>query len=160
MNNDKDSYYYKVAQQLLQDYKNGLEQHRASGNLLQSLTMNVVQDGTKFDIRLEGPLYGIFLENGTKPHFPPLDKILQWVRIKPILPRPLPSGKLPTDNQLAYLIARKISKEGTEGTHLFDEVIDKYNYVERLSLAIAQELTKEFDEEHIRNLFAPKHKRQ
>ena len=27
------------------------------------------------------------------------------------------NGKLPTEKQLAYLIGRKISEEGTEGTH-------------------------------------------
>lgn len=143
------NYYRDVADKLLADYKAGLDPHNASGNLLRSLMMNVIQDGTKFDIRLEGPLYGIFLENGTKPHFPPIDKILEWVRIKPVLPRPMANGKLPTDKQLAFLIARKISQVGTEGTHLFDKIVDQKNYVERLSLAIAQELTKEFDEEHI-----------
>lgn len=154
------NYYRDVADKLLADYKAGLEPHSASGNLLRSLMMNVIQDGAKFDIRLEGPLYGIFLENGTKPHFPPIDKILEWVRIKPVLPRPMANGKLPTDKQLAFLIARKISKVGTIGTHLFDRIVDQKNYVERLSLAIAQELTKEFDEEHISKLFAPETKRK
>lgn len=153
------NYYEEVAQQLLNDYKQGLQAHTASGNLLNSLTMNIIQDGTKYEIRLEGPLYGIYLENGTKPHFPPIDKILEWIRIKPVLPR-LMNGKLPSENQLAFLIARKISRVGTEGTHLFDKIVDQNNYTERLALAIAQELTKEFDEEHIKDLVAPKTKRK
>lgn len=154
------NYYEQVAQELLKDYKNGLQDHKASGNLLAQLSMNIIQDGTKFEIRLEGPEYGIFLENGTKPHFPPMENILQWIRIKPVLPRANANGKLPTDKQLAYLISRKISRVGTEGIHLFDKVVDQYNYTERLALAIAQELTKEFDEEHIKDLFAPKSKRK
>lgn len=154
------NYYEEVAQQLLNDYKSGLQSHRASGNLLNSLVMNVIQDGSKFEIRLEGPEYGIYLENGTKPHFPPMDKILEWIRIKPILPRMNSNGSLPTDKQLAYLISRKISQVGTEGIHLFDKIVDQNNYTERLALAIAQELTKEFDDEHISQLFAPKTKRR
>jgi hypothetical protein len=155
----EENYYIKVAQELLADYKEALMPHRVSGNLLNSLTMNVIQDGSKFEIRLEGPEYGIFLENGTRPHFPPVDKILEWVRIKPVLPRADAKGKLPSQEQLAFLIARKISQVGTEGTHLFDKTIEEHNYVERLALAIAQELTKEFDEEHIKDLVAPKTKR-
>ena len=154
------TYYQDVVNQLLADYKAGLQPHNASGNLLASLSANVIQDGTKFEFQICGPEYGIFLENGTKPHFPPIDNILQWIRIKPVLPRPSANGKLPSNQQLAFLIARKISQVGTKGTHLFDQIIDNKNYVERLALAVAQELTKEFDEEHIKDLFAPKTKRK
>lgn len=153
------SYTDDIAKQLLSDYKAAIATHNASGNLLSSLTANVNFDDAKYEIVIEGPEYGIFLENGTRPHFPPVDKILEWVRIKPVLPRAGANGKLPTENQLAFLIARKISQVGTEGTHTFDKVIEQKNYVERLALAIAQELTKEFDEEHIKDLVAPKTKR-
>lgn len=152
------SYTDNIAKQLLSDYKAAIATHNASGNLLSSLTAKVNFDDTKYEIVIEGADYGKYLEEGTKPHFPPIEAILQWIRIKPILPQPY-NGKLPTEKQLAFLIGRKISKVGTEGTHLFEKIIDQNNYVERLALAIAQELTKEFDEEHISKLFAPTHKR-
>ena len=61
--------------------------------------------------------YWQYVENGRKSgKFPPLDKILDWIRVKQILPTEI-NGKLPTERQLAYLIGRKISEEGTEGTH-------------------------------------------
>lgn len=159
--NQRLPYYEDVCRKFLADYKNGLinDGHVASGNLLNSLFTNIKVDNQNFTFELTGPLYGIFLENGTKPHWPPIDKILEWVRIKPVLPRPNANGKLPTQEQLAFLIARKISRVGTEGTHLFDKIIDQNNYVERLALAVAQELTKEFDEEHIKDLIAPTRKR-
>lgn len=46
---DQRSYYTDVVNQLLADYKAGLEPHRASGNLLAQLSSNVIQDGTKFE---------------------------------------------------------------------------------------------------------------
>lgn len=153
------NYVEEVSNQLLSDYKTALEEHRASGNLLNSLVLNVIADKDKWEIRIEGPEYGIFLENGTKPHFPPVDEILKWIRIKPVLPRPLADGKLPTEHQLAFLIGRSISIRGTEGTHSFDKTVDQNNYVERISLAIAKQLTSEFDEENIKKLFAPTTKR-
>ena len=149
------SYVDDIAKQLLTDYRAVLQPHSSSGNLLNSLTSKINFDSNRFEIRIEGADYGKYLEEGTKPHFPPVDAILQWIRIKPILPRPFASGKLPTENQLAYLIGRKISKVGTEGTHLFEKTVEENNYIERVALAVAQELTKEFDEEHISKLFAP-----
>ena len=61
--------------------------------------------------------YWKYVEYGRGPgKFPPPDKIPEWVRIKPVIPRPMENGKLPTDKQLAYLIGRKIAREGIEPT--------------------------------------------
>ena len=35
--------------------------------------------------------------------------------VKPLLPRPMANGKLPTPTQLAYMVQHKIAMEGTEG---------------------------------------------
>lgn len=43
------TYYQDVVEQLLQDYKAGLQDHKASGNLLSSLSTNIIQDGSKFE---------------------------------------------------------------------------------------------------------------
>ena len=67
------------------------------------------------------PEYGEYLEQGTKPHFPPLTAIENWIRVKRIVPRQDTQGKLPTEKQLSYLIARKISEEGTPATHLWEK---------------------------------------
>lgn len=155
-----DNYITEVANELLADYKTALAPYKASGNLLNSLSVSIVENETNYEFRIEGPEYGIYLENGTRPHFPPVEAILQWVRIKPILPRPLANGKLPSEKSLAFLIARKISRVGTEGTHTLSDTIDTKNYVERLALAVAKEITKEFDEDGIAKLFAPKTKRK
>ena len=61
--------------------------------------------------------YWYYVENGRKAgKWPPIQNILDWIKIKPVLPRPNAEGKLPTPQQLAFLIARKIGEEGTQGT--------------------------------------------
>lgn len=142
-----------IAQQLLQQYKSELLTHSASGNLLQNLAISIYSDEHHYEIRLDAPEYLRYLENGTKPHFPPLAKILEWVRIKPILPRPNTKGKLPSNQALAFAICKKMSQVGTKGVHIWDNLIKQNNYAERLSQAVAKELTKQFEDEHIQKIF-------
>lgn len=63
--------------------------------------------------------YWKYVENDTRPHWPPPDAIRRWVEIKPVIPRPDASGRIPSPRSLAYLIGRKISREGTTGSHDF-----------------------------------------
>lgn len=88
----------------------------ASGELLNSVEFEVIQEDRRFQVNLRLAEYWKYLEEGTKPHFPPVSAILKWVEVKPVLPRPDKNGRLPSPKQLAFLIARKISLEGTEGT--------------------------------------------
>lgn len=90
-------------------------------------------DSIKTEVRLADRGYQItmtlndywkYLEDDTKPHFPPVDKIREWISIKPIFPRPNALGRKPTENQLAYLIGRKIYNEGTKGTHDLEKTKD------------------------------------
>ena len=144
----------QIAQQFAEAYKQAIidSGHNASGSLVQSIKPVVLYENDTVSITLEGNEYAIYLEKGTKPHFPPVSKILEWIRVKPILPRPI-NGKLPTEPQLAYLIARKISLEGTKATHLMQTTATPLNLNTRLAEAISKELTKQFDDEHIKDFF-------
>lgn len=51
-------------------------------------------------------------------------KILEWLEVKRILPTPMKNGKLPTPQQLAYVISRKIHKEGYKGTQDLSKATD------------------------------------
>ena len=57
-------------------------------------------------------IYGESVEYGTKPHFPPIAPLIFWVEKRLGL-----SGK--EAKSVAFAIARKISKKGTYGTHMF-----------------------------------------
>lgn len=109
--------------------------HSASGDLALNQEKVVSYDGRYFKISLSLEDYWKYLEEGTTPHFPPLDKIREWIRVKPILPRSI-NGKLPTQEQLAYLIGRKIEKEGTEPTYLLADTIAKTGFRKKITKLI------------------------
>lgn len=133
---------------ILREFKEAYKQHieasgtNASGNLANSMTWEVEEGVNKYTITLTLPEYAKYVEDGTKPHFPPIDAIKKWIRIKPVLPTPLPNGKLPTENQLAYLISRKISKVGTQPKHLIKNTMNDFGLIGKLYNKISEELQK------------------
>lgn len=124
-------------------YKIKLNEHRASGELQDTMSYGARKD----DNVLEGFLllqnYWEFIEDGRQPGtFPPVDAIREWIREKNIIPRPfqLPSGRqvIPTENQLAFLIGRKIKEEGIVMDPLLTETI--YENRDELFSAISKAL--------------------
>lgn len=90
----------------------------ASGDLLNNIEYEITRGDFTYTIYVKMKDYWYYVENGRKAgKMPPIDNILRWITVKPVLPRPNAKGKLPTPQQLAFLIARKIGEEGTEGTH-------------------------------------------
>lgn len=118
-----------IVLQYVETYKRAViaSNHSASGQLARETSGIIKFDGAYLKVTLQMPAQGIYLENGTRPHFPPVKEILKWIKIKPVLPRALPGGKLPTQEQLAYLIARKISKTGTKPAHLIRNTLSDFN---------------------------------
>lgn len=80
---------------------------RASGKSAESLRIETKDaSGT-----LYGARYFIQQTVGRKPgKFPPIDDILDWIRVKNISPR----DSKTTERQLAFLFARKIAQSGTD----------------------------------------------
>lgn len=134
-----------LARDIEDNYK---EQLASSGrytteyNLIDSVRTQVVVGEHGYDITMTLNDYWKYVENDTKPHFPPPGKILEWIQIKPIIPRPDKLGKVPTEDQLAYLIGRKISKVGTKGSHDLEKTKDAIIpfYKERISKALAHDM--------------------
>lgn len=113
----------------------------ASGKLADSLSYRVSLDGRTFAVDISLLEYWKYIENGTRPHFPPISAIRDWIRVKPVLPRPMQNGKLPTESQLAFLIARKISREGTKGINDFERANDEL--FNRMQMNIAEAVTQD-----------------
>lgn len=100
-----------------------------------------------FEVTFELPPYFYFTENGRRPgKFPPPDVILKWVQFKRLVPRPGRDGKVPSTNQLVYLISRKIATKGTEGKHLFEKTLDDPN-LDNLADKLVELITAEFEKE-------------
>lgn len=113
----------------------------ASGKLAASLSYKVVLNERTFAVDISLLDYWKYIENGTRPHFPPISAIRDWIRVKPVLPRPFSNGKLPTESQLAFLIARKISRVGTEGTNDFERA--NKELFGRMQMSIAEAVTED-----------------
>lgn len=114
----------------------------ASEQLLNSVEFNLVTGMKSYEVTLTLVDYWKYVEFGTKPHFPPVNKLREWVRVKPVIPRPNKLGKVPTENQLAYLIGRKIADEGTKGRFDLTNAVQEANrqFARKLEEAIAQDL--------------------
>jgi len=117
---------YRMKRKVGRNFTNAV----ASGTLEKSLKYRLQIKGSSINISIyaKGKASNYFLarENGRKPgKQPPVDAILEWMRIKPIKLRDRESGKFqkPTEalkRQVAFLIARKIGKQGMKGWHAFD----------------------------------------
>lgn len=118
----------------------------ASGALVQGARYEVKYGDTSYEVGLWLQDYWKYVENGRRSgKFPPLDKIEQWIRVKPVLPRPY-DGKLPTERQLAFLIGRKIAEEGTEGRKPLERALEDVNGQMLMSIkqAIIEDIGEDF----------------
>ena len=89
----------------------------ASEQLLNSVDCEVRQDGTSIVVSVAVLDYWKYVEYDTRPHYPPYQAILRWVRVKPVLPRPMDNGRIPSPQTLAYFIKQSIGENGTTGSH-------------------------------------------
>ena len=119
----------------------------ASGRLFDSVHHIVEVNDSTIDLCLSMEEYWKWVEEGRGPgKFPPLDKIEEWIEIKPIAPYPDTQGRVPSNKQLAFLIGRKIANEGTEGKHLLDNAIEStQDWLELIDAAISKDIEIEID---------------
>lgn len=139
----------KIASDFVKAYKSQLKSDGkvASGNLIDTMSYKVNYDGRYLDITLNLADYYKYVEEGRKSgKFPPIDKIREWIRVKPVLPHEMSNGKLPTQKQLAFLISRSIAEKGIKGTNALRNTIKSFNLADRLIKEIYAEMSKEVEE--------------
>lgn len=91
-----------------------LRQYDATGSL-SNFTYHINLNGSYFELIFSLQDYYYYLEYGRRAgKQPPIEAIEEWIRVKPIIPYAV-NGKVPDTRQLAFLIARKIGREGIEG---------------------------------------------
>lgn len=127
-----------LGRDVAEGYKDALRNrdHVATGNLMQSVTSQVVVGEHSYEVTLSLADYWRYLENGTPAHWPPRSVILGWIRAKNLIPRPGADGKIPTQETLAFLIARAMAGKspnqpllrnphgGTPATRTLQDTID------------------------------------
>lgn len=117
----------------------------ASYKLLNSVETTVKRGDDTFTVVINLEPYWIYVENGRGPgKFPPIDKILEWIRCKPVIPYSDSRGRLPTEEQLAFLIARKIAEQGTEPRRVLAETVEELNnyYLPKLQQALDRDFAR------------------
>ena len=121
----------------------------ASGELYNTVRSKLQVNGQMYEVVLSLADYWEYVENGRPPgKFPPTSKILEWITVKPVIPRPDDFGRIPTPKQLAFLIGRKIANDGSEGSHELknanDSTLQKWQdrIVNALALDVSSYLQK------------------
>ena len=149
--------------QVLQDYANDIRErykdvianngHIASHDLVNSIKTEVVVGEQAYEVTMTLADYWKYVENDTPPHWPPVNKILEWVQIKPVIPRPDANGRIPSPQSLAFLIGRAISKYGTKGSHDLENVKEGVIpfYREKIAIALGHDI-----ENYIRKIVVEK----
>lgn len=132
--------FMELARRYLQD--NGTN---ASGELSQSLDKIIEIGEDSFSVKISLADYWKYVEEGRGPgKFPPPPAIRNWIEVKPVQPYPDSRGRIPTVDQLTFLIGRKIAEEGTEPQPFFEPA--KEQAVREFSAAIDQAIEADVDE--------------
>ena len=137
-----------ICEQIAQVYRDKMRNagYDPNGELMNFTWVTEYKDNL-FEVYFDLPSYFPFAEYGRRPgKFPPPDVILKWVQFKRIVPRPGRNGKVPSTNQLVYLISRKIATKGTEGKHLFEKTLVDPN-LDNLADNLVELITAEFEKE-------------
>ena len=134
------------AQALLAAYRENLLPRNAGGDLITTATARVEQpDGSTWLVVFNLQEYWKYVEEGTRPHWPPPGALIPWIRVKPILPTPDSRGRLPTEKQLDFLIRRKIAREGTTGSHDLERAEEQLRaeWLPKIQRALIQDFADE-----------------
>ena len=146
----------EFGKQFIDAYRSGLDAKNANASkgLYNSLNFEVKigKQSINLDILLND--YWKYLEYGCKgmetsypdayypAHFPPTKAIEEWIKIKPVIPEQR-NGKLPTQKQLAFLIARSINRKGIEPRFIFRDAVD--DVWEQLKDALNEAIEKDVE---------------
>lgn len=135
-------------------YKQKLRDDGKSGKHLDNIETKIHFNGSTITVVINVADYYKWVENGRKPYgrghtdyqshpegsYPPIASIKDWIKDKHIIPRE-ENGKLPTEDQLAFLISRKIAYKGIEPGNQMKKTIQELNniYIARLKSALIED---------------------
>ena len=132
-------YIEELTRQLL------LADKKATGNLIKSLSYDVVEVLDNVLLRIKASDYLIWVDRGRRPgKQPPSDKIKKWVQVRKIQFRNK-KGRFMTYDSTAFLIARSIGKKGIKPTYVLKKTIDSIMKTksEILGKAAAKDIEKD-----------------
>lgn len=158
MANISDKILFNNLRKVLEEYGVALVNHcknnltflnkNASGKLRDSITYVIEEENNSIELSLSLLDYWKYVDEGRRAgRFPQINKIEEWIKIKPIIPRANLQGKLPTIKQLTFLISRKIAEDGTKASN-FESKAEEMTYKEfekNIEIAMVEDLQGKLD---------------
>lgn len=141
------------AQTIVNRYKDKISEY-SSGKLYKTIDYSITSNNNEsylVTINLEEYWKYIEKERRVGAKMPPVSAIENWIKIRKIVPRPiaLKSGKqrVPTVQQLAYVIARSISRKGIAPRPFMRESIEDTikDFQSKLSAAVREDVLENLD---------------
>lgn len=140
------------AQTIVNRYKDKISEY-ASGKLYKTIDYTITSQNDSYLVTINLEEYWKYIEKGRRPgaKMPPVEAIEKWINIRKILPRPvtLKSGKqrVPTVQQLAYVIARSISRNGIAPRPFMRETIEDTlnDFSSKLTAAVREDVLENLD---------------
>jgi len=119
------------------DYKSYLANQNY--NIANTISTRVELFGNVYSVYMNLADYWKYIEYGRPPgKRPPINAILKWIQQKGITPR---SGKPMSQKSLAFLIARKIGRDGIKPRPvLFPQIIEGENFNENVVKALQKDV--------------------
>lgn len=118
------------------------EKKVASGMLINRTRFEIIDTTSLITMQFKAPAHYKFVDEGRRPgaKFPPRVKIEQWIKRKGI------KSDI-SIKQLAFLISRKISRDGISATNIYTEEVQRIrNKISGLSTDLRNDLTPKIRE--------------
>lgn len=129
---------------LLSAARNNMPQYY---ELKDKISFKVDVSGNLFEVTFNAPEYWKYANYGRPPgKMPPVSAIEEWITRRRIVPES--NTSTPNATSLAYVIARKIGREGTIGTNFLEKSLDeqKEYWMSTISSAIGEDILEEIDD--------------
>lgn len=114
-----------------------------AGETADTLAPEVVEDATGLHLVIGLAGWWYYVEHGRGPgKMPPRDRILEWINTTGLTPEPDENGNTISLDTLAFLIARKIGREGTKGKNVVFKVMERNaeRWAEQINIAARQDV--------------------
>lgn len=142
----------EFAQTIVNRYKDKISEY-SSGKLYKTIDYTITSKSDSYLVIIDLEEYWKYIEKGRRAgaKMPPLSAIENWIKVRKIIPRPvaLKSGKqrVPTIQQLAYVIARSISRNGIAPRPFMSESINQTieDFKSKLSAAVREDVLDNLD---------------
>ena len=135
------------AQTIVNRYRDKISEY-SSGKLYKTIDYTITSKSDSYLVTINLEEYWKFIEKGRRAgaKMPPVSAIENWIKVRKIIPRPvaLKSGKqrVPTVQQLAYVIARSIARNGIAARPFMRESIEDTmkDFQSKLSAAVREDV--------------------